>query len=107
MAEGARLQSRVCVDASEDRATGVARPQHHSFKPRPLGFTRSVVPGLVALKYPAAFLASISTWASAGISSSGIATCSTISMPCAQRLGSQVAHRGEAIDARDAQPMEK
>src|SRR6202012_2332566 len=33
-------------------------------------------------KYPAAFLAAISTWASAGIMWSGIGTRSPISMPC-------------------------
>ena len=35
-------------------------------------------------KYPAAFFAAISTCASSGTSPSGIATCSTISIPCAR-----------------------
>ena len=43
-----------------------------------------------------------------GTSSSGIGTRSTISMPCAdQRVVLHVAHRDEAVDALDAEPVER
>src|SRR3954468_19222555 len=66
-----------------EQVIGIAFPGAHVLRRRPLVRRSCEALGAPAgAKYPAAFFAAISTWASFGTSRSGRATRSTMSIPC-------------------------